>query len=112
MSLLVAFITLLFLVNSLTVMATRKASNISTTTLESHFSKNDTFTQDDGFRIAVGFDKSNPDFKEDYLELSAKILTINWISGEKNEIELELHTCTDEDFVEFYPVKASSERTF
>ena len=73
MSVMVALLTLSYLLNNLIVMARYKGTNVSTTTLESNFSTNDTFTQDDGFRIALGFP-----YVEEYLEFSAFILSADF----------------------------------
>ena len=48
------FIILTFVANSLIVMAKREGSTVSTYTVDSFFSTNNTFSHDDGFRMAIG----------------------------------------------------------
>ena len=79
LSILVILVTFTFLTNNLSVMATYTGSIVSTSTVDSYLSANDTFTQDDGFRMAVGL-KGGEDFA-DYLELSVKILSFDYTAS-------------------------------
>ena len=97
LSVFVAFITLTFFANKIIVMATHKGSNFSTLSADNYFTYNDTFTQEDDFRLAFGLDGQVDD-----LELSVKMSYSNYLVGEFNETTFELHTCTEEELGEFY----------
>jgi len=79
-----------------------KGSKFSAFIADQVFSYNETFTQDDGFQIAVGFDPgygaelAGESFY-DYLDLSVNIYKADFTKSPPEEIliELDLHTCTD-----------------
>lgn len=71
LSILVSLLTLTYLFNNLHVMIFYKGSNITTAVDDSAFTYNETTTQEDGFRLAVGFDPrwGAAENITDYLEL-------------------------------------------
>ena len=96
-----------------------KGSRFSAFIADQVFSYNETFTEDDGFRIAIGFDPGygaelDGESFYDYLDLSVNIYKADFTKNPPEEIliKLDLHTCTDEDFEQFYPVKDSHVGSF
>ena len=77
-----------------------KGSIFTTSIADSAFTYNDTITQDDGFRIAVGFDTRWLSKNiSDYLELSVRFYNGDYTGDKIDEknTTFDLHTCTDEE---------------
>ena len=116
LSVLVTLLTYTYFGNNLHVMFKHKGDKVSISFVDSAFTYNDTVTQDDGFRLAIGLD---PRFGaklniSDYLELRVSFYT-NDFSGEKvkeNFSEIQLQTCTDQDLSHFYQIKNSDKGQF
>lgn len=106
LSIFLILVTFLFFVVQFQIMMFRKGTNVSNSTLDSYFLFTDTFTQEKGFHIAFGLDKKY----DDYLDISVKIKTFNWLKDEFSTLELQLYPCSDADIAQFYPVKVKHKK--
>ena len=97
-------------------MVTNKGSTVITSITDSVFTDNDIITSKDGFRIAFGIDtRQGPMEKlKDilFLELTRSDGNYTKKPWTNNSTKLKLHTCTEDDFEQFYEIKDIHKRQF
>ena len=90
-----------------------KAANFGSFDLNSYFTPNVTFTADNGFRFAIGIPYAGEDIY-DKLEIEAVMTSFDFTkSSDHFKItSFEMHSCTEEELDNFYPINDSLKQEF